>query len=217
MTKKTCKHCHQSKDRTEFSKHYGFKDGLHSSCKSCESIRSKERTRARSQLRDISDVSHKLCSACKVEKPLSEFFKDMTKKFGVCSSCKQCSMRRTEAWRLDNPEAFKKIQTEARKRRGKGLGSYHTFWANLSGYDKAAHQSEFNGRRRQRLSGVFPGWADRSAIIDFYRNCPPGYQVDHIIPLKGKNVSGLHVLENLQYLTEEENLGKGNTFHVHPF
>jgi len=60
--------------------------------------------------------------------------------------------------------------------------------------------------RFQRL----PIYADLKAIEQIYIDCPNGKQVDHIYALKGKNVSGLHVHNNLQYLTPEENRAKGN-------
>ena len=59
-----------------------------------------------------------------------------------------------------------------------------------------------------------PKWSDRNAIKEFYLNKPEGYQVDHIIPLQGKMVSGLHVLENLQYLPALENNRKQNYYEV---
>lgn len=55
-----------------------------------------------------------------------------------------------------------------------------------------------------------PAWADMAAIEAFYAARPVGMEVDHIIPLQGKNVSGLHVHWNLQYLTPAENAAKGN-------
>jgi hypothetical protein len=57
-----------------------------------------------------------------------------------------------------------------------------------------------------------PRWANLPLIEKFYAGCPPGFVVDHIIPLKGKLVSGLHVLSNLQYLTRKENSVKSNKF-----
>lgn len=57
-----------------------------------------------------------------------------------------------------------------------------------------------------------PKWADHEKIDEIYRNKPEGYHVDHIIPLNGKTVSGLHVHNNLQYLSIEENRLKSNKF-----
>lgn len=65
-------------------------------------------------------------------------------------------------------------------------------------------------QRKKLIKCRTPKWANLEAIRDFYKNRPNGYHVDHIIPLKGKEVSGLHVLENLQYLPAQENLKKSN-------
>jgi chromatin segregation and condensation protein Rec8/ScpA/Scc1 (kleisin family) len=71
--------------------------------------------------------------------------------------------------------------------------------------------------RMKKVARAIPAWVsdiERAQIRQFYANCPPGYHVDHIIPLQGKNVSGLHVLSNLQYLPAVENLRKGNRYEA---
>lgn len=54
-----------------------------------------------------------------------------------------------------------------------------------------------------------PQWANRAEIARIYRERPKGMHVDHIVPLQGKNVCGLHVEYNLQYLPAIENIRKG--------
>jgi hypothetical protein len=72
----------------------------------------------------------------------------------------------------------------------------------------------YSAERRARKVSATPDWADKEKIKEIYRNCPEGYQVDHIIPLKGEKVCGLHVENNLQYLTESDNIKKSNKFEV---
>lgn len=71
---------------------------------------------------------------------------------------------------------------------------------------------QYNAKYKAALLNRVPKWANLQDIADFYSKCPEGYHVDHIIPLQGDKVSGLHILENLQYLTARENLSKGNKF-----
>lgn len=70
----------------------------------------------------------------------------------------------------------------------------------------------YNAGSAVRLVKAIPKWADLLKIEEIYKNKPEGYHVDHIIPLKGKEVCGLHVENNLQYLTPFDNISKSNTF-----
>lgn len=71
---------------------------------------------------------------------------------------------------------------------------------------------EMQARRKARVAAATPAWLDRSQLRQVYLGCPDGLTVDHIVPLNGKNVSGLHVPWNLQYLTLSDNSKKRNKF-----
>jgi len=63
-------------------------------------------------------------------------------------------------------------------------------------------------RRALQVARATPKWVDIEEIATFYAKCPEGYQVDHIVPINGENVSGLHIMANLQYLSVEEHKAK---------
>ena len=77
-----------------------------------------------------------------------------------------------------------------------------------------------NKRRAEKLKRT-PAWADQQAIRTVYdeaarltQETGEAHHVDHIIPLQGKLVSGLHVANNLQVLHWRQNVLKRNRFEV---
>jgi hypothetical protein len=66
--------------------------------------------------------------------------------------------------------------------------------------------------RCQKLNRM-PLWANEEAINEVFRTCSgDDFHIDHVIPLQGELVSGLHVENNLQKLTVKENCQKSNKF-----
>jgi hypothetical protein len=78
------------------------------------------------------------------------------------------------------------------------------------------------GRAAERMKRIAdkkqatPAWADHSKIKAFYRlaraftKLYAPHHVDHVYPLNGELVSGLHVETNLQVIPAQDNLMKGN-------
>ena len=77
-------------------------------------------------------------------------------------------------------------------------------------------------RRKAAKLQRTPTWADTAKIRAYYEVCAffnevngyVKYHVDHVIPLQGSAVSGLHVHTNLQILLASDNVRKYNCFEV---
>lgn len=72
------------------------------------------------------------------------------------------------------------------------------------------HRSYSATRRAKKKNATIGDY--KSEILEIYKSCPADHEVDHIVPLQGRGVSGLHVPWNLQYLTVYENRSKGNKY-----
>lgn len=101
-------------------------------------------------------------------------------------------------------------------------GDYLAISRRWKGRNKAQVKA-IAARRRAAESTRMPNWLsddDQWLIAEVYdlalqRSALTGvsWHVDHVVPLQGKNVSGLHVPWNLQVILASENLRKGNRFN----
>ena len=147
----------------------------------------------------------KTCFKCKEVKTLFDFPKTTKTKDGLHSWCKACKYVVTTAWRDKNKERLKKYKKDY-------------------AFKKQAKLTSLQGKRRAAKLQRTPAWLtdfDKLKMECLYqvaamRTRESGYawHVDHIIPLQGKTVSGLHVPSNLQVIPATDNLRKNNLYGV---
>lgn len=146
------------------------------------------------------------CTKCQTEHPVEFFNKDRTRPDGLYPQCKACSRAAARKCYRDHEEQHKKI-----KRRWKAENRPRNREINLayrSSHVRRANAASANHRAR-KLSAM-PPWVDVETIYFAYEICPPGFHVDHIHPLRGKDFCGLHVPHNLQFLPAFDNFSKNN-------
>lgn len=154
----------------------------------------------------LAETGLKKCSKCSEIKSFESFSKDKYAPDGYKYECKDCVKARTSA------SEYKEKWSEYNKARyAENLEHNREVRRNYY-YEHKEQWKAYTGNRRARLLQATPPWAELDEITQFYLNCPEGYEVDHIHPLRGENICGLHVLKNLQYLTAEANRSKGNKF-----
>ena len=152
----------------------------------------------------------KQCNKCKRELPLSCFHKRIYKngKIGSQPTCKECKKVVSNERYVKNKEHILAVSKQWSEKNKDRHNELRANFLKANGWYKAFGRAN----HRARKLNAIPAWADMEAIKTFYRLRPEGYVIDHIIPLAGKNVCGLHIVENLQYLTPHENSVKANKF-----
>ena len=133
---------------------------------------------------------------------------------------KQKLIAKSVKWNKDNPDRRKEIKTQWAENNKEKVNKSRKQW-------KDNNQEKiytYNSIRRANLLKATPKWLDKNALKDiesfyicsqmFSMYTGQKYHVDHIIPLQGKLVSGLHVPNNLQVIPAKENLTKSNSFNT---
>ena len=88
--------------------------------------------------------------------------------------------------------------------------------------ERAKGQTEYQAARLVLKRKAQPAWVDVGCLKEIYgemkrKNKEAGkivWNVDHIVPLNGKHVCGLHVPWNLRVISARENKQKGNRFET---
>ena len=145
-----------------------------------------------------------ICRKCNADKPASEYY---TRANGTPErTCKAC--RRSRMYANPNRNANQKRYADANR---------EYYRENVRAHMKA-NPAYYNARNAQRRASLVSAtFGDPQAIdyvyhaaqviADVYGGRP---HVDHIVPLQGENVCGLHASWNLQLLSASQNASKGN-------
>lgn len=188
MNQKKCKRCGEVKDATEFSSGRG-------TCKPCR----REIEKARYHVPAVK-ARHAIARR-KWYAENRQMVLEQKSYYGKRDDVAKRDLARKKM-RYQTQEAYRKVVKTRRDR----------YYANNAHVFRAR-----DARRRALLLKATPKWADQKAIRSFYKlaelvtkETGIRHEVDHIVPLRGRNVSGLHVEMNLQVISRSENRRKFN-------
>jgi len=159
---------------------------------------------------------NKFCRGCSQDKPVEGFSKSSARKDGLQSRCKICCAKTTKSWKISNKEANYETNKRWFAKNPESLRKNSRAHYQRNSVSECLRTSQ--KRLKRNLSrDTFLSKFYESEIKNFYWLAKDlelvsgqKYHVDHIVPLQGDNVCGLHVPWNLQVLPADINLSKGN-------
>ena len=188
---KYCSRCKQEKSKTEFNKRKYSKDGLRSCCRLCSKKYNKEYYQVNKD------------KILESQKEYYETNKDKRLEY----------QKQYYETNKDNRLEYQKEYYETNKDR---IREY------LKEYKKVNRHlhNAWEAKRRAAKLEATPDWLTDEQLNeikniywlaqDLKKITGEDYHVDHIVPLQGEEVRGLHVPWNLQILPADINLSKGN-------
>ena len=189
---KTCTHCHAEKELSEYGPSKLAKDGLQTQCRPC--LAEKQRAYRAKNLESQREATRKWREGAKEHEQSYRKSYQLENREARIAACRD--------WREKNPEKNRQAQRNYRD--------------NNKGKVAAKNAKRYAAKMERTV-----GWADLEAIDAIYDQASHltattgiKHHVDHIIPMQGEMVSGLHVETNLQILTASENCAKGNTYRI---
>lgn len=198
---KVCKTCKIEKPINNFYRNKNCKGGHLTECKECNKIYKQRNAKHNAELA----MARRRRSGVK---PKKIFKNEEERRVAHLEACKR--------WQIKNKEQVDEYNKQYRKENRELCNDRVKNWREHNPHKIA----EYNERRTQYTKEFKPVWANDDKIKEFYvkrdkmtKETGIQYQVDHVVPLLGENVCGLHVEYNLQILTAEENNCKGNTFN----
>ena len=144
------------------------------------------------------------CSKCKKIRQLSEYYKDRTRVSGLDCWCMYCRREYDKSRKHNKARRVKYDSSEKGKaRRLKYLKSEKGILKRIK--NCKARQKAIKQATLRCLTEI-----DKNDIKLIYRMASMrGMTVDHIIPLQGKDICGLHVPWNLRIISKLDNSKKG--------
>lgn len=186
---KICSRCSEEKSITEFNKEKRSKDGHNVACKVC------------------------------IRKYYVEYYaknKHMWEEYDSRPEVMEMKKKRRQERYEEKKEEILAKNAEYYENNKKQIYENKKLW-NIKNWDKVKVMKSV---RRHRTRQATPKWLSaeqKQQIFDIYMKTSKmrsesgeKYEVDHIIPILGETVCGLHVPWNLQPLTQTENRRKSN-------
>ncbi len=218
---KVCRQCGSGLPLSAFNKAPGNRDGLNNSCKGCKSAYGKQYYAKNKDL-----VLER--SADRYAEKREVILERRRERY---EECKPSKLAANAAWRLGNADRMREYsrKSHAKNRekrnaasavwRAKNRGKHLAAVASWQSRNKGAGAGYTAARRAAKRASVAI-WADSEfeqlAIREAYhlaslRSEATGieHHVDHIVPLKGRTVCGLHCSSNLRVIPARVNMVKG--------